>query len=294
MSLAPDEARGNSLVTINDGVRFICSPLEEFNMSLRSRLLIALSITLLGSTAASAGLVTVTSYEMNNGNGTVSLGTYNYLDGAYAGTSPAANSITEAAPLTGGTGILTNGVAPTTDYTLEHQQYVGWKYTDPVLNFFLKPGSQISQITLYFANPLQAVNSLQGGLVGLPGQINFSIDGVTQALTPTFSALSSVVEKATFTFDTPISYDQDTDFQFQLLRGGLLADSLYYHSLFPGDELFNANSFNVNKQAWIMLSEVEFTAAVPEPSTWIMMLLGFAGVGFGMYRRNVRPVPAVA
>ena len=140
------------------------------------------------------------------------------------------------------------------------------------------------------------MNSLQGGLVGLPGQINFSIDGVTQALTPTFSALSSVVEKATFTFDTPIQpYDQYTDFQFQLLRGGLFVRiSIYYHSLYPGDELFNANSFNVNKQAWIMLSEVEFTAAVPEPSTWIMMLLGFAGLRFWTYRRNVRPAPAVA
>ncbi|MEH2535957.1 hypothetical protein V1277_004743 [Bradyrhizobium sp. AZCC 1588] len=263
-------------------------------MSLRSRLLIALATTLLGSTAASAGLVAVTSYEMNNGNGTVSLGTYNYLDGAYSGTSPAVNSITEAAPLTGGTGILTNGVVPTTDYTLGPQQYVGWKYTDPVLNFFLKPGSQISQITLYFANPVQVENTTYGGLVGLPGQINLTIGGVLQSLTPTFSALSSVVEKATFTFDTPFSYQEDTDFQFQLMRGGLLADSIYYHSLYPGDQAFNVNAFDINKQPWIMLSEVEFTAAVPEPSTWIMMILGFAGVGFGMYRRNVKPAPAVA
>jgi hypothetical protein len=42
------------------------------------------------------------------------------------------------------------------------------------------------------------------------------------------------------------------------------------------------------------LSEVEFTTAVPEPSTWIMMIIGFAGLGFGMYRRNVGRVPAVA
>jgi hypothetical protein len=27
-------------------------------------------------------------------------------------------------------------------------------------------------------------------------------------------------------------------------------------------------------------------AAVPEPSTWAMMLLGFAGVGFMAYRRR--------
>src|SRR5262245_29118381 len=109
---------------------------------LRSSFLVALLGVVLGSTAASAGLVTVSSYEMNNGNGTYSLGTYNYLDGAYVGTSPAANSITEQAPLTGGKGVLTNGIAPTTDYTQGPQQYVGWKYTDPVLNFFLTPGSQ--------------------------------------------------------------------------------------------------------------------------------------------------------
>jgi hypothetical protein len=28
------------------------------------------------------------------------------------------------------------------------------------------------------------------------------------------------------------------------------------------------------------------TAAVPEPSTWAMMLLGFGGVGFMAYRRS--------
>jgi hypothetical protein len=31
------------------------------------------------------------------------------------------------------------------------------------------------------------------------------------------------------------------------------------------------------------------TAAVPEPSTWAMMILGFAGMGFLAYRRKSRP-----
>ena len=30
-------------------------------------------------------------------------------------------------------------------------------------------------------------------------------------------------------------------------------------------------------------------AAVPEPSTWAMMILGFAGVGFMAYRRKSKP-----
>jgi PEP-CTERM motif len=31
------------------------------------------------------------------------------------------------------------------------------------------------------------------------------------------------------------------------------------------------------------------TSAVPEPSTWAMLILGFAGVGFVSYRRKSRP-----
>jgi PEP-CTERM motif len=32
-----------------------------------------------------------------------------------------------------------------------------------------------------------------------------------------------------------------------------------------------------------------FASAVPEPSTWAMMLLGFAGVGFMAYCRKSKP-----
>ncbi len=32
-----------------------------------------------------------------------------------------------------------------------------------------------------------------------------------------------------------------------------------------------------------------FGPAVPEPSTWAMMILGFAGIGFMAYRRNAKP-----
>ena len=31
------------------------------------------------------------------------------------------------------------------------------------------------------------------------------------------------------------------------------------------------------------------TSAVPEPSTWAMMILGFGGVGFMAYRRKSKP-----
>jgi PEP-CTERM motif len=37
-----------------------------------------------------------------------------------------------------------------------------------------------------------------------------------------------------------------------------------------------------------------FTPAVPEPSTWAMLLLGFAGIGFMAYRRRSKPALMVA
>ncbi|CUT11392.1 hypothetical protein BF49_2472 [Bradyrhizobium sp.] len=40
-------------------------------------------------------------------------------------------------------------------------------------------------------------------------------------------------------------------------------------------------------EPWIMLSEVQFlTTAVPEPSTWILMIAGFLGLGVFAYRKS--------
>jgi len=39
---------------------------------------------------------------------------------------------------------------------------------------------------------------------------------------------------------------------------------------------------------------INFASPVPEPSTWAMMILGFAGVGFMAYRRRSKPALAVA
>jgi hypothetical protein len=66
---------------------------------------------------------------------------------------------------------------------------------------------------------------------------------------------------------------------FDALLTGLEAGEAYFNihtNLFPGGEIRG------NLQV----------AAVPEPSTWAMMVLGFAGVGAMAYRR--RKVAAIA
>ena len=49
--------------------------------------------------------------------------------------------------------------------------------------------------------------------------------------------------------------------------------------------LTRLNGFALNNEIHVQVG-AGFTAAVPEPSTWAMMILGFAGVGFMAYRRK--------
>jgi hypothetical protein len=49
--------------------------------------------------------------------------------------------------------------------------------------------------------------------------------------------------------------------------------------------------FHNDSSAGFILNSAQATvSAVPEPSTWAMMLIGFAGLGFMAYRRGRRPV----
>jgi hypothetical protein len=45
----------------------------------------------------------------------------------------------------------------------------------------------------------------------------------------------------------------------------------------------------VTDQAPVVTLVSSITTAVPEPSTWAMLLLGFAGIGFMAYRRKSKP-----
>jgi hypothetical protein len=59
-----------------------------------------------------------------------------------------------------------------------------------------------------------------------------------------------------------------------------------------GNELITSISFTANGQLdlvdQVRLGGVTTIAAVPEPATWAMIILGFAGVGFLAYRRQGR------
>jgi hypothetical protein len=56
----------------------------------------------------------------------------------------------------------------------------------------------------------------------------------------------------------------------------------------PADPVFTLGSFNLSNPFFGQndVLTISAVAAVPEPSTWAMMILGFAGVGFMAHRRN--------
>jgi hypothetical protein len=50
------------------------------------------------------------------------------------------------------------------------------------------------------------------------------------------------------------------------------------------------NNPNLNFEKTSVSGGFYYVEAVPEPSTWAMMILGFAGVGFMAYRKKARPI----
>jgi PEP-CTERM motif len=70
------------------------------------------------------------------------------------------------------------------------------------------------------------------------------------------------------------------------------------NSDFANPAFYNDVGFSINAVAGETLTarngSIVTIAAVPEPSTWAMMLLGFAGIGVMVYRRNSKPAVLAA
>jgi hypothetical protein len=85
------------------------------------------------------------------------------------------------------------------------------------------------------------------------------------------SAISSFIAANTFAANTTYNYEID------------------YSNRFDG---VDPNSGNNTTQGFDVRTDGTFATgigAVPEPSTWAMLILGFAGVGFMAYRRKSKP-----
>ncbi|MBL8771099.1 MAG: PEPxxWA-CTERM sorting domain-containing protein [Phenylobacterium sp.] len=211
-----------------------------------------LGILAAGAMAASAGAaeIAVVSYDMPNGSGQASGGSFNYWDLGYSGSG---STNVDGAALTGGVGDLTDGVVAT-DYWFNVENsagsgpYVGWyalRTLNPLITFNLASAANITQIDIHLDN------SFVGGVFA-PSAI--WVDGVAQAFTaPAPGSIGTV----------------------SLTGLNLTGTS---HTI----QFFQAN------QGWTFVSEVDFigTTAVPEPGTWALLIGGFGMAGAALRRRR--------
>lgn len=216
--------------------------------------LAAVAATSTWATPADAAALAVASYDMPNGDGQGSQGSYNYWDGGYSGSGDVTADGLSGSFLQGGTGALTDGVIATQPwYDVSNGdgtgEYVGWR-ASPTITFHFASTVTISSITLYVDN------SNNGGV----------------------TAPSAIVVDGT-SFDNsayPLNFPGP---QVITLDGlDIVGDS--------------ATVTLVDPTYWVFLSEIRFdgvTSPVPEPGNTALMLAGVGLLTWAARRRVPAP-----
>lgn len=217
---------------------------------------IAGSLLLLAAGASNAAQLTVNDYSMLNGN---SAG-YSYWDESYTPSPSVGCTTTDNCALSGGKGDLTDGIIASSNWNITEAPagngpYVGWTL-DPTITFNFGAVQTINSVTFYLDDANGAGN------VSAPSSI-----------TITAGAYSN-----TFSVTDPASGDP---FAFTASLPSVLANSV--------------SAQLARKNSWVFLSEVTFNgspAAVPEPSTYALLLTGLGFVGFVAERRRKQQTAA--
>jgi hypothetical protein len=141
-----------------------------------------------------------------------------------------------------------------------------------------------------------------------PGINSFSLSDNTSANTPAFSHSSSDANADLAGFTDYVVLDSSgTVTKWLLLNYETVGSTSRYIFTMGNDKsygtqdfagIFNTNTHSyeyydqsfANAGTWrvVDVAPSEIASAVPEPSTWAMMILGFAGVGFMAYRHRNR------
>lgn len=198
-----------------------------------------------------------TSYDMFNGYGTASGGSYNYWDADYGGSG---NPTQDFSPLSGGLGDLTDGVVAGLNWDQVENlagtgPYVGWRDIDPVITFHFAQPTSFASLTVHHDDA----------------------DGYGNVATPDRFVVTVGTKVHTLMISDPPG-------------GAPFASQILLPAGFVGDTL----SLQIfRRDTALMLSEVTFdgqVAAVPEPQTYALLVAGLALVGAVARRRSGRAV----
>jgi hypothetical protein len=177
----------------------------------------------------------------------------------------------------------------------------------------LLSGSAVANATLFDWNFASATisgsgtltaDSLRGGTYDITGGTGTVTDSTYGAFTVTFATCAS----ATCTLQNTDSHGANLTYDNLLFSSNPIGSQLDGNGvvLTPGPPGSGASAIGLwdtpsqyfysylgngynNLTTPFNVEPVSAVAAIPEPSTWAMILLGFAGIGFMAYRRKVRP-----
>ena len=164
-------------------------------------------------------------------------------------------------------------LGPTAVGTITTDGQIGVLQTSNIINF---------NITV--TSPTSVSDTILGPLSGA-NYVQFGTDGA--ALSTAFTAtLTSLFFDFSATTNTPYLIFQGNSF---LCFNGAPGNCSGNPSALTISVLGGGGSTSLIMNGNVEIATVAVAGAVPEPSTWAMMILGFAGVGFMAYRRKSKP-----
>jgi hypothetical protein len=176
------------------------------------------------------------------------------------------NSYNWSSPVSGGT------VALGTTITLS-----GVTYSIPATN-----GAQIFGVAPIFTGDavfLQSSNYLEWQQNANPAVLSITLPASVDAVGFNFGDFYGLAHPFTITLGNGESFTSSSNLN-SFAFFGVVSDT-------------NFSSFTISADVFPAIDNLSFgngVSAVPEPSTWAMMILGFAGIGFMAYRRKSKPV----
>jgi hypothetical protein len=166
---------------------------------------------------------------------------------------------------------------------------------DPNIVYFHNPFVVDGSIetTLFFGNPGTDFSTYRAWNVMFDGNsltLTVAPAGVTDAfftIDPFNGPVFTVLSGNSFGSVTNIVENLPHCVPCNPITAFVIGDSLYVN--WEG-----AGGHDVGDSIKVFLSVGNPVNAVPEPSTWAMILIGFAGLGFMTYRRTKRPLTLLA
>ena len=142
------------------------------------------------------------------------------------------------------------------------------------------------------------VNGIPTGIVGLDNQTSqigqyLNLGHVDAGETIVFEMQDLSSGRNWFT-DNEKKSDRTNHAYMTTFAGGLVGASVVPAGWYIGFEDVSGCGSDWNYQDLQFYASTGSVGAVPEPSTWAMMVLGFAGVGFMAYRRKSKPACVAA